>query len=166
MSKNLAEITAAEESAAVTFDRESKENEIEKAKKDKDVEYKIKEAEGLDRTLTELSSDKEGVQSERDAIHSYLGELEKQCVVVPETYAERKGHHEAEIAGLKEALSILSEGEVLVQQKSRRTFLRQHSVAWKSVHMFYSHLWPWIPWQEWKNERKRKEKNGEKRKKR
>ena len=99
-SKNLAEITAAEESAAVTFDWESKENEIQKAKKEKDVEYKIKEAEGLDRTLTELSSDKEGVQSERDAIHSYLGELEKQCVVVPETYAERKGHHEAEIAGL------------------------------------------------------------------
>ena len=57
-------------------------------------------------------------------------ELEKQCVVVPETYAERKGHHEAEIAGLKEALSILSEGEVLVQQKSPHgTFLHQHSVA-------------------------------------
>merc|ERR1711991_895599 len=105
------------------------ENEIEKAKKEKDVEYKNKEAEGLDRTLTELSSDKEGVQSEHDAIHSYLGELEKQCVAVPETYAERKGHHEAEIAGLKEALSILSEGEVLVQQKSRRTFLHQHSFA-------------------------------------
>ena len=47
-----------------------KENEIEKAKKEKDVEYKIKEAEGLDGTLTELSSDKEGVQSEHDAIHS------------------------------------------------------------------------------------------------
>merc|ERR1712227_763836 len=31
-SKNLAEITATEESAAVAFDRESKENEIEKAK--------------------------------------------------------------------------------------------------------------------------------------
>ena len=132
MSQNFqkhAEITAAEESAAVTFDRESKENEIEKSKKEKDVEFKIKEAEGQDRTLTELSSDKEGVQSERDAIHSYLGELEKQCVVVPETCAERKGHHEAEIAGLKEALSILSDGEVLVQQKSRRTFLHQHSVA-------------------------------------
>merc|ERR1712064_159522 len=106
------------ESATVTFDRESKENGIEKAKKEKDVEYKTKEAEGLDRTLTELSSDKEGVQSEHDAIHSYLGELEKQCVAVPETYAERKAHREAEIAGLKEALSILSEGEVLVQQKS------------------------------------------------
>ena len=47
-SKNLAEITAAEVSAAVTFDRESKENEIEKAKKEKDVEYKIKKAEGLE----------------------------------------------------------------------------------------------------------------------
>ena len=72
-SKNLAGITAGEESAAVTFDRESKESEIEKAKEEEDVEYKIKEAEGLDRTLTESSSDKEGVQSERDAIHSYLG---------------------------------------------------------------------------------------------
>jgi len=128
-SKNLAEITATEESAAVAFDRESKENDIEKAKKEKDVEYKTKEAEGLDRTLTELSSDKEGVQSEHDAIHAYLGALEKQCVAVPETYAERKGHREAEIAGLKEALSTLSEGEVLVQQKSRRTFLHAHSVA-------------------------------------
>merc|ERR1712107_472131 len=104
-------------------------NEIEKTKKEKDVEYKTKEAEGLDRTLTELSYDKEGVQSEHDAIHSYLGELEKQCVAVPETYAERKEHREAEIAGLKEALSILSEGEVLVQQKSRRTFLHRQSVA-------------------------------------
>ena len=160
-SNNLAEITAAEESAAVTFDRESKENEIEKAKEEKDVEYKIKEAEGLDRTLTELSSDKEGVQSERDAIHSYFGELEKQCVVVPETFVERKAHHEAEIAGLKEALSILSEGEVLVQQKSRGTFLHQHSFAWKSVHMFHSHLWLWIPWQEWKNEGKKERKKTE-----
>ena len=49
--KKHAEITAAEESAAVTFDRESKENEIEKAKKEKDVENKIKKAEGLDRTF-------------------------------------------------------------------------------------------------------------------
>ena len=64
--KILRGITATEESAAVTFDRESKENEIEKAKKEKDVEYKIKEAEGLDRTLTELSSDKEGGQRERE----------------------------------------------------------------------------------------------------
>jgi len=128
-SKNLAEITATEENAAVTYERVSKENEIEKAKKEKDVEYKNKEAEGLDRSLTELSSDKEGVQSEHDAIHSYLGELEKQCIAVPETYAERKAHRAAEIAGLKEALSILSEGEVLVQQKSRRNFLHMHSVA-------------------------------------
>ena len=90
-SKNLAEITAAEESAALTFDRVSKENEIEKAKKEKDVEYKIKEAEGLDGTLTELSSDKEGVQSERDAIHSHLGKLEMQCVESRDCRIERSG---------------------------------------------------------------------------
>jgi chromosome segregation ATPase len=128
-STNLAEITATEENAAVTFDRQSKENEVDKAKKEKDVEHKTKEAESLDQAVTELSSDRDGVQSEHDAIHSYLGELEKQCIAKPETYAERKASREAEIAGLKEALSILSEGESLIEQKSSKKFLHRHSVA-------------------------------------
>jgi len=83
----------------------------------------------LDQAVTELSSDRDGVQSEHDAIHSYLGELEKQCIAKPETYAERKASREAEIAGLKEALSILSEGESLIEQKSSKKFLHRHAVA-------------------------------------
>ena len=80
--------------------------------------------------------------------------------------SSRSSASEAETAGLKEAVSIPSEGEVLVQQKSRGTFLHQHSVAWKSVHMFHSHLWPWIPWQEWKNEGKKGKKKRREKKKR
>ena len=125
--KNLADFAATEECAAVTYEREPEE--IEKAKKEKDVEYKTKEAEGRDRTLTQLSSDKEGVQSEHDAIIRIWVSSRSMSVAVPKTYAQRKGHREAEIAGLKEALSILSEGEVLVQQKSLRAYLHQHSVA-------------------------------------
>ena len=43
----------------VTLDREVKENVIENTRKERDVEHKIKEAEGLERTLTKLSSDEE-----------------------------------------------------------------------------------------------------------
>ena len=59
----------------MTYTRESEEKEIEKAKKEKDVEYKNKEVAGLDWSLTEMRSDKEGVQSEHDAF--VLGQLEK-----------------------------------------------------------------------------------------
>ena len=127
--KNLADFTATEQSAAVTHEREPEDTEIEKAKKEKEVEYKTKEAEGLDQTLRQLSSDKEGVQSEQDAIIRIWVRSRSMSVAVPKTYAQRKGHREAEIAGLKEALSILSEGEVPVQRESLRTYLHQHSVA-------------------------------------
>ena len=60
---------------------------------------------------------------------TYLGEFEKQCVAVPDPNGRRSAHREAEVAGPKEALSTLSEGEVLVQHKSHRTLLHQHAVA-------------------------------------
>ena len=43
------------------------------------------EAGSLDQAVTELSSDRDSVQSEYDANHSSLGELEKQCIAKPET---------------------------------------------------------------------------------
>ena len=95
-STNLAEITGTEEDAAVTFERQSKENEFNKAKKENDVEYKTKAAGSLDQAVTELSFDRDGVQSKHDATHSYLGELKKQCIAKPETYAERKARREGE----------------------------------------------------------------------
>ena len=49
------------------------------------MECQTKEAGSLDQAVTELSSDKDGVQPEHDAIHSYLGELEKQCIAKPKT---------------------------------------------------------------------------------
>ena len=84
-STNAADITAADDNAVVTLERQAKENEIDTAKKENEVEYKTAEAGGLDQTVTELSSDRDGVQSQYDAIHSSLGGLEKECIAKPET---------------------------------------------------------------------------------
>lgn len=127
-SKGLAEMVADEESAAAEYDQQTKENEITKATTEKDVEYKTKESAGLEQALAELSSDREGVQSELDAALEYLKKLEDQCIAKPDTYEMRKARREAEIAGLKEALEILSnEAASLIQRKTSRRALRGHA---------------------------------------
>merc|ERR1719230_288118 len=121
-SKNLAEMNAAEESAQQAYDSETMENEIEQTTKEADVKYKTNEAASLDKSVAELSSDKEGVETELSAVLEYLKKIEEECVAKPETYEERKERRENEIAGLKEGLQILNEetAESLVQLTSRR----------------------------------------------
>merc|ERR1712039_597584 len=103
-SKGLAEMTASEESAQAAYEKETKENEIDKANKDQDVKYKTKESKDLDKAVAEDTSDRATVQTELDAVNEYLAKLHKECdeKVVP--YEERKRRRESEIAGLKEAL--------------------------------------------------------------
>merc|ERR1711957_956811 len=97
------------------YDSESKQNEISKAMKEQDVKYKTAESTGLDKSVAEMSSDKEGVQTELDAVLEYLASLEKQCIAQPESYSERAARREAEMSGLKEALSILDSETALLQ---------------------------------------------------
>jgi hypothetical protein len=123
-SKGLAEMVATEETAAAAHDRESKENAIEKATKDKDVSYKIKEYTGLDKAIAQATSDRSGVQAELDAVLEYLKKLDDICIAKPDTYAERKRRREAELAGLKEALQILEGQAVLLQRKTLRDVQR------------------------------------------
>merc|ERR1712039_884301 len=106
--------------AAAAYDKQTKENAIDKTAKDKDVEYKGKESADLDKAVEEANADRAGVQTELDAVNEYLDSLHKKCDEKVEPYAERKRRREAEIAGLKEALTIL-EGQALIQQSVRRT---------------------------------------------
>ena len=72
-------------------------------------------------TCRTCSNSTDGVQSEHDALYfSFLGELEKQCI---------EFCHEAEIAGLDEALSIVSGGESLFHQMSSKKLLHRHPSA-------------------------------------
>merc|ERR1719217_1327914 len=120
-SKGLAEMKATEQSAASEYDKLSKANEIEKATKSQDVRYKSKEAKGLDKSTSETNADKATVQQELDAVLEYDKGIKARCIAKAETYAERKRRREEEIAGLKEALSILDGEAVLIQRASKRT---------------------------------------------
>merc|ERR1719359_1524973 len=87
--------------------------------KEQDAKYKTKEFKSLDKTLRELSGDKETSNTELSAVLEYDAKIKERCIAKPETYETRKGRREAEIAGLREALSIL-EGESVFVQKGRR----------------------------------------------
>ena len=65
----------------------------------------------------ELSSDRVGVQSEHDAIQSYLGDLETQGIAEPETCADRKACRDADIAAYGEFVSA----SVQVNPRSSRS---------------------------------------------
>jgi hypothetical protein len=124
--KGLAEMEVSESTAASDYDKVSKENDISRTMKGQDVKYKTKEAAGLDKSVSETSSDLEGTQAELSAIVEYLGKLANMCVAKAEPYAEKKRRREEEVAGLKEALSILEGEAVLIQQTSKHTLRGTH----------------------------------------
>jgi len=124
--KGLAEMEVSESTSAGDHDRVSKQNDISRTMKSQDLKYKAKEAAGLDKSASETSSDLEGTQAELSAIVEYLGKLANMCVAKAEPYAEKVARREAELAGLKEALSILEGEAVLIQQTSKHTLRGSH----------------------------------------
>merc|ERR1719388_349787 len=71
------------------------------------VKYKTKDKKETEEMLVGLKEDKETTEKEYAAVMEYWEELQGMCIAKPEPYAERKRRREAEIAGLKEALTIL-----------------------------------------------------------
>jgi len=126
-SKGLAEMIADEESAAKEYDQLTKENEITKATKEQDVKYKTQEFKGLDKATAEATADLSTVQDELDAVLEYYKGIKERCIAKPEPYEERVKRRTAEIAGLKEALTILNGEAVLLQQSSHKTSVRAHA---------------------------------------
>jgi len=118
--KGLTEMNAEEQSAAADYKAYSKQDQIDVAAKGQDVKYKTKEAAGLDKSVSEVSADLAAVTDELTAVLSGLDKLKEMCIAKAEPYAEKKARREAEIAGLKEALTILEGEAALVQMTSKR----------------------------------------------
>merc|ERR1719271_1105495 len=114
--QNLAKEETQEADAAAEYEKTTQENKVTKAMKEQDVKYETQEFKALDKDIAELSSDRETTNTELSAVLDYDGKIKERCIAKPETYEERKKRREAEITGLKEALSILN-GEALVQRK-------------------------------------------------
>jgi len=130
-SKGLAEMIAVEDAAVAAHYQQSIKNEVTQKMKEQDVKYKTKEYTGLDKAVTEHTSDRDGSQEELDAVLEYLSKLDDMCIAKPETFGERAARRQAEIDGLRQALSIL-ESETAFVQKSAKGFLRgvfHHSKA-------------------------------------
>jgi len=123
--KNLAQEEEEEAAAQTAYDKLTQENKVTKTMKEQDVKYKTKEFTSLDKEVAELSGDREGAQTELDAVLEYYEKIKDQCIAKPEPYEERKRRREAEIAGLKEALSIL-EGQAFLQRKSALRGIHAH----------------------------------------
>merc|ERR1719272_876118 len=126
-SKGLAEYVGAEQSAVSEYEQQTKDHEVETATKQQDVKYKTKESKDLDKATAEASSDHAGTQTELEAVQKYLDSMHAGCDESTEPYEEQVRRRTAELAGLKEALSIL-EGEAVLLQQSRRKSRRGASL--------------------------------------
>merc|ERR1719236_254408 len=114
---NLAKEESEEADAAEEYEKTTQENKITKSTKEQDAKYKTAEAVSLDKTIAELSSDRDTTNTELAAVLEYYGKIKERCIAKPETYEERKARREAEISGLKEALSILESEAAFLQRK-------------------------------------------------
>jgi hypothetical protein len=114
----LAEQEADEASAVESYDKLTQENRVAKAEKTADVEGKNNELKQLEVAVGNYKESKATTTSELDAVLAYLDKLKPQCETKALSYTERKAKRDAEIAGLKEALTLLS-GEAFVQTSLR-----------------------------------------------
>jgi len=119
---NLAKEESAEAEAASEYEKVSQENAVTKTTKDQSVKYKTQESKAQDKTSAEYSADRETTNAEYSAVLDYYGKIKERCIAKPEAYGVRAERRAAEIAGLKEALTILEDETALVQRK-KRSFL-------------------------------------------
>jgi chromosome segregation ATPase len=113
----LAEAEADESSAQEAFDKLTNDNAVVKATKVGDVKAKTSEVKQLEVSLGNYKENKATTGEELDAVLAYLDKLKPQCETKVVSYAERKAKRDSEIAGLKEALTILS-AESFLQVKT------------------------------------------------
>jgi len=118
-SKNLAKEEQTESDSQSEYDTQTQENKITKTTKEQDIKYKTQEFKSLDKSISELTGDKDTASTELAAVDEYYAKVKDRCVAKPETYEERTARRTAEIEGLKQALSILENETAFVQRKHR-----------------------------------------------
>jgi len=121
-SKTLANLQVDEDTAQSEYEKISQENAVTKAMREADLKYAKKAKASTEAALSDSTNDRASEQAELDAVLEYSGKLAPACIEKPMTYEERKERRESEIAGLKEALSILSAEapESFLSVRSRR----------------------------------------------
>merc|ERR1719152_460439 len=73
----LAKEESQESDAVESYEKTTQENKVSTATKQQDVKYKTQEAVALDKTISELSSDKETSSTELTAVMEYYGKIKE-----------------------------------------------------------------------------------------
>lgn len=102
-----AEVEQSENEAADAYETLTTENKVSKATKSAEVKGKLSEIKGLEVQLEQSKEDHSSTSAELDAVLAYLDKLKPQCETKVMSYEEKVAKRNAEIEGLKEALSIL-----------------------------------------------------------
>merc|ERR1719161_2667484 len=107
--KTVKEANADEREALKAYEKLMQDNKVVISTKEAEIKGAESQIKSITVSLSDNGEDKKMVEKEKQAVQDYIDKLKPQCEgrVVP--YAERKAKREAEIAGLKEALSILAE---------------------------------------------------------
>jgi hypothetical protein len=113
----LAESEADESTAQEAYDKLTQQNAVTKATKNGDVKGKTSEVKQLEVALGNYKENKATTTEELVAVLAFLDKLKPQCETKVMSYADKKAKREQEIAGLKEALTILS-SEAFLQVKA------------------------------------------------
>merc|ERR1719433_2679489 len=117
--KNLASETSQEDDNEAAYEKKTQENKVTVTLKEQDVKYSTQEFKTLDKDIAELSADLETASAELSAVLEYYAKIKDRCIAKPETYESRKARREAEIKGLKEALSTLQDETAFMQRRKR-----------------------------------------------
>jgi len=117
--KMYMETETAETQAEAEFKKLMDETKVAKTTKQAEAKGSASEVKSLEVSLKNSQEDLGMTTKELDAVMSYLEKLKPQCETKVMSYAEKKSRREAEIEGLKEALSIL-DAPALVQIRHLR----------------------------------------------
>jgi len=117
------ETEAAESDAAAKFDKFKQESTLTKSTKGAEVKGKTQEKAGVQENIGMLGEDLEEAGKALTAASDFLRGVMEACANKAMSYEERKKRREDEIAGLKDALEILSSDEESFLQVSAKKFL-------------------------------------------
>jgi hypothetical protein len=117
--KTAADLEASEHEAVEAYEKLSQENTVAKNAKETEVIGAKSEIATLDIAIGHSSDDKKMTEKELAAVHEYVLSLKPTCYGRVVSYAERAAKRDAEIEGLKEAVTILEESSPSLLQLRR-----------------------------------------------
>merc|ERR1719380_282109 len=80
---NLAKVETEESDQVDDYEKTTQENAVTKTTKIQDVKYQTQEFTGLDKSIAEMSADRESTESELSSVMEYYGQVKERCIAKP-----------------------------------------------------------------------------------